>query len=54
MKIPTNRIAYEQGLGEANIEKIKVLGEAPVIENFKWPPNISYTLEMIPGPLPGV
>ncbi len=51
LKIPTNRIAYEQGFGEADLENIKVLGEAPVIENFKWPPNISYTLEMIPGPL---
>lgn len=51
LSIPTNRIAYHQGLGEANIENIEVLGEFPVIENFKWPPNISYTLEMIPSPI---
>jgi ferredoxin len=51
MEIPTNRIAYEQGLGEVNIGKIEVLGEVPTINNFKWPPNLSYTLEMIPAPL---
>jgi uncharacterized protein (DUF362 family)/NAD-dependent dihydropyrimidine dehydrogenase PreA subunit len=51
LEIPTTRIAYEQGLGEVNIGKIEVLGEVPVIHNFKWPPNISYTLEMIPAPL---
>lgn len=51
MKIPTNRIAYENGLGEAELNKIRVIGEAPTIESFKWPPNISYTLEMIPGPV---
>jgi uncharacterized protein (DUF362 family)/NAD-dependent dihydropyrimidine dehydrogenase PreA subunit len=51
LKIPTNRIAYEQGLGEADLEKIQVLGDIPVIENFRWPPNIAYTLEMIPRPI---
>lgn len=34
LEIPTNRIAYEQALGEADIEKIEVLGEAPVIDDF--------------------
>lgn len=51
MEIPTNRIAYQQGLGESYINKIKVMGETPIIDNFKWPPNFSYTLEMIPAPL---
>lgn len=51
LKIPTNRIAHQQGLGEADIGKIEVLGDVPVIDNFKWPPNISYTIELIPGPL---
>lgn len=51
LKVPTNRIAYERGLGEADIERINVLGQTPLIENFKWPPNVSYTLEIIPGPL---
>jgi ferredoxin len=51
LEIPTTRIAYEQGLGEVNIGKMEVLGEVPVIHNFKWPHNISYTLEMIPSPL---
>jgi uncharacterized protein (DUF362 family)/NAD-dependent dihydropyrimidine dehydrogenase PreA subunit len=51
LEIPTNSIAYQQGLGEVDVKKIKVLGETPIIDNFKWPPNISYTLEMIPAPL---
>jgi uncharacterized protein (DUF362 family)/NAD-dependent dihydropyrimidine dehydrogenase PreA subunit len=51
LSISTNRIAYNQGLGEADIEKITVIGEVPLIDNFKWPPNISYTLEMIPSPV---
>ncbi len=48
MKVPTNRIAVEQKLGEGNIDKIEIIGEAPIIHNFKWPPNISSTLDMIP------
>lgn len=51
LEVPTNRIAYEQGLGQADLGKIKVWGNAPVIDNFKWPPKLSSTLEMIPGPL---
>lgn len=51
LKIPTNRIAYEQGLGESDIKKINVLGEVPQIDNFKWPPKMSSTLDVIPGPL---
>jgi uncharacterized protein (DUF362 family)/Pyruvate/2-oxoacid:ferredoxin oxidoreductase delta subunit len=51
MEIPTNRIAYDKGLGEAEIDKIEVIGEPPLIENFKWPPKLAYTLEMIPGPI---
>ena len=48
MKVPTNRIAVEQELGEGDIDKIEIIGEAPIIHNFKWPPNISGSLDMIP------
>jgi uncharacterized protein (DUF362 family)/NAD-dependent dihydropyrimidine dehydrogenase PreA subunit len=48
MKIPTNRIAYEQGLGEGDLNMIEVIGDAPVITDFKWPPNISGSLDRIP------
>jgi len=48
MKIPTNKIAVEQELGEGDIDKIEIIGEAPIIDNFKWPPNISVSLDMIP------
>jgi hypothetical protein len=51
LKIPTNRIAYEKGLGETDLENIQVMGDIPVIENLRWPLNISYTLEMIPHPI---
>jgi uncharacterized protein (DUF362 family)/NAD-dependent dihydropyrimidine dehydrogenase PreA subunit len=50
-QIPTNRIAGEQGLGETDITKINVLGDIPEIENFKWPINLSQTLDFIPGNL---
>ena len=53
LKIPTNRIAYEKGLGETDLENIQVMGDIPVIENLRWPLNISYTLEMIPHPILG-
>lgn len=49
MEVPTNRIAHEQGLGESLIENIKVLGEFPQIDNFKWPPNFAGSMEMIPS-----
>ena len=51
LEVPTNSIAYEQGLGEADLKMINVIGKAPVVDNFKWPPKLSSTLEMIPGPL---
>ncbi|MDP3066700.1 MAG: DUF362 domain-containing protein [Methanobacteriaceae archaeon] len=51
LKVPTNAIAGEQGLGETDIHKIKVLGDIPAVKNFKWPPNMSQTLEFIPGSL---
>ena len=51
MKIPTNRIATEQGLGEGDLTKIEIIGDAPVIDDFKWPPNISGSLDMIPAPI---
>lgn len=49
LKIPTTRIAKEQGLGETDITKITVLGHIPKIKNFKWPPNLSQALDLIPG-----
>ncbi|MDY9922209.1 DUF362 domain-containing protein [Methanobacterium sp.] len=51
LEVPTNSIAYEQGLGEADLKMINVIGKAPVVDNFKWPPKLSSTLEIIPGPL---
>jgi uncharacterized protein (DUF362 family)/NAD-dependent dihydropyrimidine dehydrogenase PreA subunit len=51
LQIPTNRIAGEQGLGETDITKINVLGDIPEIKDFKWPPNLSQTLDFIPGNL---
>jgi uncharacterized protein (DUF362 family)/NAD-dependent dihydropyrimidine dehydrogenase PreA subunit len=48
MKIPTNRIASEQGLGEGDLNKIEVIGDAPIVDDFKWPPNISGSLDRIP------
>ena len=51
MKIPTNRIATEQGLGEGDLTKIEIIGDVPLIDDFKWPPNISGSLDMIPAPI---
>lgn len=51
LKIPTNRIAHHQGLGKADMKHIEVIGDVPVVNDFKWPSNISYTIELIPGPL---
>lgn len=49
LKIPSNRVAYEQGLGEADINNIQVLGEVIQIKDFKWPPNLASSLSMIPS-----
>ena len=51
LKVPTNRIAYEQGLGEANINEIDNLLDVPIIKDFKWPPNIAGTIDRIPEPI---
>jgi uncharacterized protein (DUF362 family)/NAD-dependent dihydropyrimidine dehydrogenase PreA subunit len=48
MKVPCNRIAVEQKLGVGDLDKIEVIGEAPIVDDFKWPPNISSSLDMIP------
>lgn len=38
LKVPTNKIAYERNLGEAEISKIKVMGDTPEVrKDFKWP-----------------
>jgi uncharacterized protein (DUF362 family)/NAD-dependent dihydropyrimidine dehydrogenase PreA subunit len=48
LKIPTNRIAGEQGLGESDINRIDIIGTPEVVNDFKWPPNISSSLDRIP------
>lgn len=50
MKVSTNKIAYERGLGEAKIDEIKVLGhQVEVRKDFKWPPSITSSINMIPN-----
>ena len=50
MKVPTTKIAYENGLGEADINKIEIMGHNPEIrKDFKWPPNLASSLDMIPS-----
>jgi uncharacterized protein (DUF362 family) len=50
LKVPTNKNAYERELGEADINKIKVLGYQPdVVDDFKWSPNIASSLDMVPS-----
>jgi uncharacterized protein (DUF362 family)/Pyruvate/2-oxoacid:ferredoxin oxidoreductase delta subunit len=51
LKVPVNKIAYDQGLGEANIDLIDNLSDVPVIKDFKWPPNIAGTMNRIPEPI---
>lgn len=51
LKIPTNKIAYHQGLGEANIDKINVSLDLPIIDDFKWPANIAGAIDRIPEPI---
>ena len=42
IKVPTNKIAHERGLGEININNIEVLGYKPEIrKDFKWPSSIA-------------
>jgi ferredoxin len=48
MKIPTNRIANEQGLGEGDVNKIEIIGTPQVVNDFKWPPNTASSPDMIP------
>ena len=50
LKVSTNKVAYERGLGEVDINRIDVLGYQPDIRNdFKWPPNMAGSLDMIPS-----
>lgn len=50
MKVPTTKIACKRELGEANINKIEILGNKPIVRNdFKWPPNLASSLDMIPS-----
>jgi uncharacterized protein (DUF362 family)/Pyruvate/2-oxoacid:ferredoxin oxidoreductase delta subunit len=51
LKVPVNKIAYDQGLGEVNIDDIDNLFDMPVIKDFKWPPNIAGTMNRIPEPI---
>lgn len=50
-EIPTNRIALEEKLGNG-INNINILGHnPPILNDFKWPRNISYTLDRFPSSL---
>lgn len=50
LKVPTNKIAYERGLGEANINEIEVLGhQLEVRKDFKWPPTLASSINMVPN-----
>ena len=50
MKVATNKIAYERELGETDINKIDVLGYQPAVrDDFKWPPNMARSLDMVPS-----
>ncbi|MGF7119453.1 DUF362 domain-containing protein [Methanobacterium oryzae] len=50
MKVPITKIAYEKGLGEADINRIEIMGHKPeVMKDFKWPPNLASSLDMIPS-----
>lgn len=50
MKVPTNKMAHERGLGEADINKIEVLGYQPEIrDDFKWPPHMAAPINIVPG-----
>lgn len=41
LKVATNKIAYERGLGEANLNEMEILGFQPPVRNdFEWPSNI--------------
>lgn len=51
LKVPINKIAYEQGLGEVNIDEIDVSLDVPIIKDFKWPSNIAGTMDRIPEPI---
>lgn len=52
LKIPTNKAAHNMGLGETNLDKIKVVGHQPEIRNgFKWPPSMSSSLNLVPSPI---
>jgi uncharacterized protein (DUF362 family)/NAD-dependent dihydropyrimidine dehydrogenase PreA subunit len=51
VKVPINRIAIEQGLGEGDLNKIEVIGDLLTVDDFKWPPDISGSLDMIPSSL---
>jgi len=45
MKVPTNKIAYEKGLGQGNINEIEILGyQAKVRKDFKWPSSLMSSL----------
>ncbi|MGP8191002.1 MAG: DUF362 domain-containing protein [Methanobacterium sp.] len=51
LKVPTNRIAYEQGLGEVNIDEMDILNNVSIVKDFKWPSNIAGTMDRIPEPI---
>lgn len=50
LKVPTTKIAYEKGIGEADINKIEILGYYPEVRtDFKWPPKLASSLNLLPS-----
>jgi len=45
MEVPTNKIAYEKGLGQGDINEIEVLGYQPKVrKDFKWSSSLMTSL----------
>lgn len=53
--IPVNVNACERGLGEADVTKIKILGDRPeIINDFKWPSVRIFPLDRVPSLKPSI
>jgi uncharacterized protein (DUF362 family)/Pyruvate/2-oxoacid:ferredoxin oxidoreductase delta subunit len=43
LRVPTTRIAFHRGLGQADLKKIEVIGDAiDPLKDFQWPPTWIY------------
>jgi ferredoxin len=52
LDILTTKIAYQRGLGEADLEKIEICGaDLPVFKDFKHPSGVTSILNKMPAPL---